>query len=280
VVLAAGALENPRLLLQSDARRPGGLGNAHGQVGRGLRDQMVLRAGHLALPGDGPLAPAFRAAAPHAGAATPIRAVLRPTASLQRRHELLNSLISFEAVRSDRGDDLAPAVAGMARNVAALDGGPPLPPGHHLALVLVRGEQTANADSRVRLGRGRDGFGRRRIEVSWEVTEHDVWSLRTTARLLGEALGRRHAGRLQYRGGYRSSRRRLQWSGHASGTTRMSPDPEVGVVDLDCRLHDVENVYVAGASVFPTGGCSGPLLTEVALALRLGGHLTARLAGR
>jgi choline dehydrogenase-like flavoprotein len=60
----------------------------------------------------------------------------------------------------------------------------------------------------------------------------------------------------------------------------MSPDPEVGVVDLDCRLHDVENVYVAGASVFPTGGCSGPLLTEVALALRLGGHLTARLAGR
>jgi choline dehydrogenase-like flavoprotein len=125
----------------------------------------------------------------------------------------------------------------------------------------------------------RDSLGRRRIDLRWELTDHDLWSLRTTSRLLGEALGRHHAGRLQYRGGAAVSRGRLRWAGDPSGTTRMSRDPASGVVDPDCRLHDVDNVFVAGASVFPTGGCCGPLLTEVALGLRLGEHLRSRLGG-
>jgi len=60
------------------------------------------------------------------------------------------------------------------------------------------------------------------------------------------------------------------------GTTRMHPDPRQGVVDADCRVHGLENLYIAGSSVFPTGGLWNPTLTILALALRLADHLEAQ----
>ena len=62
------------------------------------------------------------------------------------------------------------------------------------------------------------------------------------------------------------------------GTTRMHADPREGVVDADCRVHAVPNLYIAGSSVFPTGGYANPTLTIVALALRLADHLVKRAA--
>ncbi|HQH29091.1 MAG TPA: GMC oxidoreductase, partial [Oligoflexia bacterium] len=63
------------------------------------------------------------------------------------------------------------------------------------------------------------------------------------------------------------------FGGHHIGTTRMHDDPKQGVVDKNCRLHSLENFYIAGSSVFPTPGCSNPTLTVVAMALRLADHL-------
>jgi choline dehydrogenase-like flavoprotein len=65
---------------------------------------------------------------------------------------------------------------------------------------------------------------------------------------------------------------------HHMGTTRMHADPRRGVVDADCRVHGITNLYVAGSSVFPTSGAANPTLTIVALALRLALHLQNRLA--
>jgi choline dehydrogenase-like flavoprotein len=53
------------------------------------------------------------------------------------------------------------------------------------------------------------------------------------------------------------------------GTTRMGTDPAVSVVNADCRVHDLDNLFIAGSSVFPTGGDANPTLTIVALAHRL-----------
>jgi choline dehydrogenase-like flavoprotein len=64
---------------------------------------------------------------------------------------------------------------------------------------------------------------------------------------------------------------------HHMGTTRMSADPKRGVVNSDCRVHGYENLYVAGSSVFPTGGWANPNLTILALTHRLAAHLVARL---
>ena len=59
--------------------------------------------------------------------------------------------------------------------------------------------------------------------------------------------------------------------------TRMSADPREGVVDADCRVHGVANLYIGGSSAFATSGFANPTYTIVQMALRLGDHLTAVL---
>lgn len=71
-----------------------------------------------------------------------------------------------------------------------------------------------------------------------------------------------------------------QDASHHMGTTRMGTDPASSVVDPDCRLHGVDNVYMAGASVFPTSGCANPTFTIVALAIRLAETLRSQVFGR
>jgi choline dehydrogenase-like flavoprotein len=63
--------------------------------------------------------------------------------------------------------------------------------------------------------------------------------------------------------------RRYGFFWHHMGTTRMDGDPSRGVVDLNCRVHGMSNLFIAGSSVFPTGGCAPPTLAIVALALRI-----------
>ena len=63
---------------------------------------------------------------------------------------------------------------------------------------------------------------------------------------------------------------------HHMGTTRMSATAKHGVVDTDCRVHGLANLYIAGSSVFPSAGHANPTSAIVALALRLADHLRAR----
>jgi choline dehydrogenase-like flavoprotein len=65
--------------------------------------------------------------------------------------------------------------------------------------------------------------------------------------------------------------------GHTMGTTRMGNDPASSVVDENCRVHGFGNLFLAGSSVFTTGGYANPTLTIVALAMRLGDHLGDQL---
>lgn len=65
---------------------------------------------------------------------------------------------------------------------------------------------------------------------------------------------------------------------HHMGTTRMHADPKRGVVDGDCRMHGIENLHVAGSSVFPTSGTANPTLTILALAFRLADRLKELVA--
>jgi choline dehydrogenase-like flavoprotein len=68
------------------------------------------------------------------------------------------------------------------------------------------------------------------------------------------------------------------WTGpsgafHHCGTTRMHINPKNGVVNENCRVHGMSNLFVAGSSVFPTIGYANPTLTIVALAVRLADHI-------
>ena len=64
---------------------------------------------------------------------------------------------------------------------------------------------------------------------------------------------------------------------HHMGTTRMSDNPQTGVVDANCKVHGINNLYIAGSSCYPTGGSVNPTLTVVALALRLSDHIKKQI---
>ena len=110
------------------------------------------------------------------------------------------------------------------------------------------------------------------------VTEQDRLSFYTHLRSLALEFGALGIGRLR-----EIIEDQSDWpqpvagGSHHMGTTRMSEVPSRGVVDPNCKVHDVENLYVAGSSVFPTSGSSNPTLTLVALALRLAAHLKENL---
>jgi choline dehydrogenase-like flavoprotein len=141
-----------------------------------------------------------------------------------------------------------------------------------------RSEQSPNRESRVLLGEEPDALGKRVTVLDWRLNEIDKRSLRRAHELLGMELGRAGLGRLRV-----DLDETVEWpaslrgGSHHMGTTRMHVDPRQGVVDPDCRVHGISNLYVGGSSVFPTVGYSNPTLTIVALALRLGDHLKREL---
>ena len=136
-------------------------------------------------------------------------------------------------------------------------------------------EQAPNPDSRLTLTSERDALGMPRLKVDWRICDIDLASLARSYEVLDRELRRTGAGRLDYDVGTLIERTRKHGvvGGHHIGTTRMSTDPRQGVVDRDCRVHGLDNLYVASASVFPTSGQANPTLTILALALRLSDHL-------
>jgi choline dehydrogenase-like flavoprotein len=141
-------------------------------------------------------------------------------------------------------------------------------------------EQTPNPDSRVSLTDERDALGMRQIQLDWRFTDLEKHSVIRTLELLGAELGRTGLGRLRIEidDDPNSWPDDLAGGWHHMGTTRMNDDPAKGVVDRDCRVHGIDNLYVAGSSVFTTAGSGTPTMTVVALALRLVDHLREQLS--
>jgi choline dehydrogenase-like flavoprotein len=140
--------------------------------------------------------------------------------------------------------------------------------------VTARMTPVPNRESRVTLSRERDALGMRRIDLDWQLSRFDRENLLRTLDRFGAAVGAAGKGRLRVLvGGDGPWPSDLAGGWHQMGTTRMSNDPRKGVVDRDCRVHGIANLYVAGSSVFPTAGSGTPTLTLTALALRLGRHL-------
>jgi choline dehydrogenase-like flavoprotein len=135
-----------------------------------------------------------------------------------------------------------------------------------------------NPLSRVYLGDETDALGQRRIVVDWRLTDLDLIGLRRGLAIVGEAFAAAGLGRMAVSEAVRDAdpgTLPCSEAWHHVGTTRMSEDPRAGVVDRDCRVHGVGNLYVAGSSVFPTTGIVNPTFTIVALALRLADRLRA-----
>jgi choline dehydrogenase-like flavoprotein len=145
------------------------------------------------------------------------------------------------------------------------------------AIITLDLEQAPNPESRVSLAQERDVLGLRQVEVNWRLGELERRTAATLTRYIGAEFARLGIGRCRMEPWLQDDRipltDALRETYHYIGTTRMADDPRDGVVDRNCVVHGMENLYVAGSSVFPTAGQANPTLTIVALALRLADNL-------
>lgn len=311
VVLAAGGLENPRLLLASRSVAPFGVGNDNDQVGRYFMEHPHARGGRIVQGDAWTLLHAF--GRPHRIGTREVAALIKPGIHLQREHSILNTSLTIAArypahasaawgmrAYTKIKDGVAPTRAGrtlwMATKKAATWAQrhtDPLRPWllHKLGLrelaLLIRAEQAPNPESRVLLTDQLDPLGMPRLALDWRMTRLDVESVASLVETLAVELPRLGLGRVEMADWLRE---RGRWRTdpfisahpiggyHHMGTTRMSDSPRHGVTDAWGRVHGVENLYVVGSSVFPTSGWANPTLTVVALTLRTSERISARLA--
>jgi choline dehydrogenase-like flavoprotein len=291
-VLCTGGLENPRLLLNSDGFFPKGVGNQHDLVGRTFMEHPKVSAGHVLLWQNRDLMRLYtkRRHSDHHGHRT--RGVLATSERFQRRKRMLNYCVELDdqdlpARAAATVGSIAEASRGLDRRFedrVRLDHDNRFGPLARLrspcfARLILHGEQAPNPASRVSLIPERDALGLRQIKLDWRLTKQDYASLYESTRELARALMAGFRGRVRLDvDPDRPETFQIEYQYHHMGTTRMSEDPRSGVVDADCRVHGLSNLYVAGSSVFPGAGFANPTLTLVALAWRLAGHLKERLA--
>ena len=124
----------------------------------------------------------------------------------------------------------------------------------------------------------RDRLGMKKVALDWKMTERDSRSIRRSVELFAQHFGASGIGRVRIKMDDPTRWPPTRGGDHHLGTTRMSADPARGVVDANCRLHTVANLYVGGSSVFATSGFCNPTLTITALAARLADHLEGVLS--
>ncbi len=289
-VLAAGGIENPRLLLLSDSVQREGLGNAHDLVGRYFMDH----------PGALPFAVMvqFDARYHHFGRDALIDGVrilsgLTLTREARERDRLLATgmylqrAMTLDALRKFSFFNIIEAIQDLVDTsdlemIRFLDGLETAEPEASTTICRIRSEQAPNPDSRVTLGEARDALGQRRVRLDWRLSELNHHTFRTAAARYAETLTRTGVGRVKVVPWLLEEDTRwwkeVSPGWHHMGTTRMADDPKRGVVDADCRVFGLDNLYVAGSSVFPTSSYVNPTLTLTALTLRLADHLKRTLA--
>ncbi|MEJ7696124.1 MAG: GMC family oxidoreductase [Candidatus Limnocylindrales bacterium] len=314
-VLTAGGIENVQLLLASDLTAPGARGNVADQIGRYITDHPEFRLGTIVLDDPGvvdrlglydirivgdalvsgflTIDPARRQAdrlrnmsvvlvPQRDGFGSPAERALKSLAGLRRGQVPAGILGSVKTVATSVGDDIA-VLRHYRRDYEEYRGGWSRPevdrrPYTRIELWAAT-EQSPDPDNRVTLLPGRDPYGRQRPHLRWRWSEADRASARRSMAIVAGEFERTGLGTFVPWAVLEGPDRPF-YAGihHPMGGTRMHADPTRGAVDVDCRVHGSDNLYVAGSSVFTTGlGYANPTLTLLALADRLGRHLQSRI---
>jgi len=286
-IMACGAIQNARLLLASNKQAPGGIGNDNDLVGRHFMEHIEVPGANLIL--DKPHSLKMYTAAPRiVGALTPARGELALSAALEGENRILHGTASLEPGRWGENikstfqeftaERLGEFRKAEERGERIGDGPPPEPDPTREFRLFTRQEQSPNPDSRIMLSDELDELGVPRTRLDWQLTELDKRSIRRFYELLGQELGRTGLGRVQLAdwlidGDDNRWPSFLSGGWHHMGTAKMHDDPRHGVVDANCKVHGIDNLYVAGSATFSTAGAPNPTLTLVALTLRLSDHI-------
>jgi len=141
-------------------------------------------------------------------------------------------------------------------------------------------EQGPSEKSYIGLSNSLDGYGMPLPDIHWDISDASIQTLKAFCKILESHRAGLHIDRIEWDAWMQEDTETMKAhlidAYHHMGTTRMSSSEATGVVDEDCRMHGVTNLYIAGSSIFPTSGHSNPTLTLMALSLRLGQHLEAQ----
>ncbi|MCB0975608.1 MAG: GMC family oxidoreductase [Actinobacteria bacterium] len=281
VVLALGAIENARLMLASTGIASAGVGNANGLVGKYFMEHPhQVPAGFLLVS----RSESEMGAIPHQVGATAangrdVRVVscMRPTDAFQRTEEIGNAGLVLSQLRLDGEESADPSVLkGLYTDGLSATTMQAILPGSDVTVwsVDIRSEQVPNASSTITLTDELDGVGVPRVAMDWQRAEIDDKTVTVMLAAAARAFGGGGAGRIWAPSPDMALPPSPPGGGfHHMGTTRMAGSAQDGVVDSDCKVFGLGNCWVAGSSVFPTGGFANPTLSIVALAVRLAEHL-------
>ncbi|ABD57184.1 GMC oxidoreductase [Jannaschia sp. CCS1] len=307
VVLACGAVENARQILDLNASTGARFGDTGGFVGQCYMDHPTAGAGFL-WP-EQPLEPQLYWTHTNDVDGTQIRLLWALQENVMERENLSNMqfyLIPMDPEQDPRNTAATEGwwalrnIAKMAlgrdtgritfsdaycsaitnADVMAADALGLIGTGELAQRVLLKfeTEQSPERNNAVTLTNDRDALGLRRAALNWAPSVRDRDAVLRTTELIGQAVGAAGFGRIELEDHFEEPYWGTTTSWHQIGTTRMAMNPDDGVVDPDCRLHGSDNLYLAGGSVMPTGGRANPTLTIVALSLRLADHLKQRIA--
>lgn len=252
VVLAAHAIENAKLLLLSTSRHaPAGVANSSDQVGRNLMDHLQ---GQGATTFAEPLYP-FRGPPTTSGIDVFRDGAFRSSRAAFRMSVGNDGWGQIEGPYATLGRLVKEGKFGNALREAVAD---QIPRQFRLSYST---EVLPEPHNRVTLSEKTDGLGIRRPLIHFRVSDYNRAAF-LYARSVVEAIFRRvGSSGLRFNEGYSSAN-------HIIGTCRMGTDPATSVVDTFGRSHDHSNLFVLGASMFPTAGTANPTLTMAALVLR------------
>jgi choline dehydrogenase-like flavoprotein len=269
-VLAMGALENARTLLVNNKQLKTGIGNQSDLVGRCFMEHLNVKFGRFV---------ATEAKFWMAGGVN-----IQPNEQLIIKNKIGNGVISFEPNAKPQSYGRTKAIKQALRNFTCKSESIT-----NLSRKLIdfdcEGdgvigsllEQTPNLNSRVLLDTEKDMFGLPKLILNWQLNEFDRHTIKTIGLEASKELARLGVARVQLRDFVLDTSLPMKDfypHAHHMGTTRMASSPKYGVVDTNSKVFGTDNLYVAGASVFPTGGGCNPTFTLTMLASRLGQHLT------
>ncbi len=271
-ILATGGMENARLLLLSKQFTPEGLGNRNDLVGRYFMDHVLLRPGlDVSFTHPGLQLGLYHALHDVEGGKK--FAIVAATEHLLRKERLANFRIHLYPT----GPHYKTPIGGIFSDLDGFAGENPLEKtrNNSIAMHMVL-EPVPNPDSRITLSQNKlDIFEQPKLEVKWLVEDADLTHAYRAMELIALEFGRMGLGRGYSQLFIDKTRwpKHMEAGKHHCGTTRMSKDPKTGVIDANCKVFGVDNLHIAGSSVFPTIGYANPTITIVALALRLSDHL-------
>lgn len=288
-VLACGAIQNARMLLASNQQAPNGLGNDNDLVGRYFMEHLEVISAKMVLKKPFDMAiygwPANRSSP---------RVEVALTEEVQEKHQILNGTISFTPMaltksqkpmidvwtNSDPRESRKMLFENFKDYFELRDtDNPYVAPEFEL---FTRMEQAPNPNSRVTLDTEKDGLGVPRASMHWDLTELDKRSMRKIYEIFGVEVAKSGIGRVKmydflWEANDSEMLDTLGGGWHHMGTTKMHTDPKRGVVDANCKVHGISNLYVAGSGCCTTAGAPNPTLNLIALSLRLSDHIREAL---